>query len=151
HRAITRLVVNTNYVSFGPDSAAAFASNPAFDAATFEVWGPLLNGGRIEILDRDETLSAPTLRAAIAERRMTTMWLTSALFNQIVAEDPTALAPLHDLLVGGDAVNCGAARRLLAEAPPARLLNGYGPTENTTFSTWYDIRGVEATATTVPI
>ena len=151
HRAITRLVLNTDYMSLGAGDTVAFASNIAFDAATFEVWGALLNGARLEIFDRDEALLAETLGSEIARRGITTMFLTTALFNQIVAEDPSALTPLRQLLFGGEAVNCAAVRRLLAAGPPAHLLHVYGPTENTTFSTWYKVEEVEATATTVPI
>jgi amino acid adenylation domain-containing protein len=150
-RAVLRLVLNTNYVSLGPGDHVAQASNASFDAATFEIWGALLNGARLVGAAAEVVLSPPRLAAWLREQGITTLWLTTSLFNQVAREVPTAFATLRDLLVGGEALNAQCLREVLHAGAPQRLLNGYGPTENTTFSTWKLVREVAPEATTVPI
>ena len=136
HRAIVRLVRNTDYVDLGPDDRIACHSNVAFDAATFEIWGALLNGGAAVALDRDTMLSPDALARALAEQRISTLFLTTALFNRIALEKPDAFRGLDTLLFGGEAADAGAVRAVLEGPGPGRLLHVYGPTESTTFATW---------------
>ena len=151
HRAIVRLVVNTNYVAIGRDDVVAQVSNQAFDAATFEIWGALLNGAALAVIDRETCLSPRLLAQAIREHGLTTMFLTSALFNAVASLEPAAFAPLRQLLVGGDVVEPRWAAEILRCGAPARLLNGYGPTETTTFAAWYEIDEAAAAGATIPI
>jgi len=151
HRAITRLVLNTDYVQIQPHDVIGQLANTSFDAATFEIWGALLTGAQCVILDPDRALSIAGLRAEIVRTGVTTMFLTAALFNQFVSEDPASLASLRHLLVGGEVVDPGPVARVLAAAPPERLLNGYGPTETTTFATWMEVTRCDARDATVPI
>ncbi|MES1244667.1 MAG: amino acid adenylation domain-containing protein, partial [Acidobacteriota bacterium] len=151
HRAVLRLVLGTDYVALGPEDRIAQASNASFDAATFEIWGALLNGGCVVGVTRDELLSPADLAAALAERRITALFLTTALFNQVAREEPTAFAPVRSVMFGGEACDPQWPRRVLREGPPARLLHVYGPTESTTFATWHSIETVPADAWTVPI
>ncbi|MDB4955277.1 MAG: linear gramicidin synthase subunit [Myxococcales bacterium] len=150
HRSIARLVLDTNYVALGPSDCIAQASNTSFDAATFEVWGALLNGARLVGISKEDTLAPTVLATKIREHGITTMFLTTALFNQIVHHEPTAFQPLKQLLFGGELVDARAVREALRHAP-RRLLHVYGPTETTTFATWYEIKAVPEGATTVPI
>src|SRR5262249_27059995 len=122
---------------FGPDTVIAQIASPSFDATTFEVWGALLGGGRLAIVERDVLLSPADLAARFALERVTAMFMTVALFNQMVREAPRAFAGVRDLLVGGEALDPASVAALLAGAPPRRLLNGYGPTETTTFAAWH--------------
>lgn len=151
HRAIVRLVQNTNYVDLSTDDCIAHLSNVAFDAATFEIWGALLCGGRLAIGSQDVLMSSVELAAFLRKHGVTTLFLTTALFNQHVLEDPEVFAPLKQLLFGGETANPETVRKLLKHGRPRRLLNVYGPTECTTFSTWHLIEHVRADATTVPI
>ena len=151
HRAVTRLVMNTNYVLIGPHDVVAHASNPAFDAATFEIWGALLNGGRIAILSQESVLSPGNLEVAISEFRITTMFLTTALFNQIADHAPSILKSLKYLLFGGEACNPRCVSRVLAAGAPSRLLHVYGPTETTTFATWFPVKKIDESDATIPI
>ncbi|MCP4663284.1 MAG: amino acid adenylation domain-containing protein, partial [bacterium] len=159
-RAVVRLVFNTDYVDLGPDDRVAQASNTSFDAATFELWGALLHGGRLVGISKDEALELPALAAAIEERAITALFLTTALFNQVAREAPAALSRVRQLLFGGEAVDPRRVRELLAGAVgatdprgryPGRLLHVYGPTESTTFATWQEVREVAEGARTVPI
>ena len=150
-RGVTRLVINTNYLAFSPSTVIAQVSNVAFDAATFEIWGALLNGGRLEILEDETILRADRLAAAIAERGMTAMFMTTALFHQAARAKPDAFAGLQTLLVGGEVADPAAFRRVLDAGPRARLVHVYGPTEATTFASFHEVRSVPAGATSIPI
>lgn len=151
HRAITRLVRNTNYIHLNASDVMAQAASLAFDAATFEVWGALLNGARLEILPQEVVLAPAQLAQAIQRRGITTLFLTTSLFNLVASEEPSALKPLRTLLFGGEVADPAAVRAVLKHGRPKHLLNVYGPTETTTFATWHRIETLAASATTVPI
>ena len=151
HRGVVRLVRGTDYVALGAADRVAQASNASFDAATFEIWGALLNGGAVVGIGRDVALSPAGLADAIRERSITTLFLTTALFNAIARERPDAFQPLSTLLFGGELVDPAAVRRVLRAGGPRRLLHVYGPTENTTFSSWQRVDEVADDARTVPI
>ncbi|MGI9622272.1 MAG: amino acid adenylation domain-containing protein, partial [Acidimicrobiales bacterium] len=150
HRAIQRTVQGVDYAPLGSDTVMAMVSNPAFDALTFEVWGALLNGGTVQVFD-ENTVGDPTRFSQELRRRgVTTMFLTSTLANLVTAAVPDAFVTLETLMVGGEALDVDTMRSLL-RAGPARLVNGYGPTECTTFSAWYLIEELGEAARTVPI
>lgn len=139
-RSIARLVCGTDYVKLGPDDAISQVSNVSFDAATFEIWGAWLNGARLVSLPADTVLSAERLRTAIETHGVTTMFLTTALFNAHAASDPGMFGALRYLLFGGEAADRASIRRILdSGTPPAGLLNVYGPTETTTFATAWPV------------
>jgi amino acid adenylation domain-containing protein len=150
-RAVSRLVLGGGFVRLGPGERLAQAASISFDAATFEIWGALLTGAEVVGLPRDVTLAPQRLAAAIAGQAVTVLFLTTALFNQVAREAPDAFRPLSCLLVGGEAADPRWMQRVLEAGPPARLLNVYGPTESTTFATWYRIAEVAAGQETVPI
>jgi amino acid adenylation domain-containing protein len=151
HRGVVRLVRETNYVRLGPGARTGHVANISFDAATYEIWGALLTGAAVVVIPREVVLSPADLAGWIRERGVTSMFLTSALFTRMSREVPDAFATMSELLVGGEAVDPAAARAVLAGRPPRRLLNGYGPTESTTFATWHPIREVAEGAASVPI
>ncbi|HBL30253.1 MAG TPA: non-ribosomal peptide synthetase, partial [Acidobacteria bacterium] len=151
HRAIVRLVRETNYVHLGPGARLGHVANIGFDAATWEVWGALLTGGTVVVIPRETVLDPRAFATALQEQRVTSMFLTSSLFTRMAREVPDAFQHMSELLVGGEAVDPAAAQRVLAHRPPGRLLNGYGPTESTTFATWHPITDVPAAAAGIPI
>ena len=151
HRAILRLVTGTDYLQLGPTDRVGHMSNVAFDAATFEIWGPLLNGGTVVGIDQRTATSPDLLASQLRELGVTTLFVTTALFNRIAADRPDALATLRCVLFGGEAVDVGSVRRVLAAGGPDRLLHVYGPTESTTFATWHEIVAVPEGARTIPI
>ncbi|HSI57711.1 MAG TPA: amino acid adenylation domain-containing protein, partial [Ideonella sp.] len=138
HRAILRLVLDARYVDLSPAQAVLHAAPLGFDASTFEIWGALLNGGRC-VLYPDELPSGPGLARVIREEGVTTAWLTAALFNAVVDDDPLHLQGLQQLLTGGEALSVPHVRRALAALPGVQLINGYGPTECTTFTATHRI------------
>jgi amino acid adenylation domain-containing protein len=151
HRAINRLVFNTNYINLQPDDRVALASNSAFDAATFELWGALLHGACLVGISKEVALSPLDLAVTIREQGVTTMFLTTALFNQLAREAPGTFQSIRHLLFGGEAVDPHWVKTVLEHEPPERLLHVYGPTESTTFTTWYLVEEVTEAAKTVPI
>lgn len=150
-KAISRLVINTNYINIGIEDRIGQASNASFDAATFEIWGALLNGAMVVGISKETILTPESLAATILEQKITTLFLTTALFNQIARQKPETFAPLTNLLFGGEAVDVEAVRIIMAKGKPTRLLHVYGPTENTTFSTWYLIDQIDPKAISIPI
>ncbi|HEX2188169.1 MAG TPA: amino acid adenylation domain-containing protein [Longimicrobiaceae bacterium] len=150
NRAVARLVVGTDYVRLGPGDAVAHLANPAFDAATWEVWGALLNGARLVVVDRDDAISPARLRAVLRDRGVSALFLTTALFNTVAREAPDAFATVRHVLFGGEACDPAAVRRVLDAGAPERLLHVYGPTETTTFATWHPVAELPE-GRTVPI
>ncbi|HEV7808196.1 MAG TPA: amino acid adenylation domain-containing protein, partial [Solirubrobacteraceae bacterium] len=138
-RAVVRLVLNTNYVTLTPDDRVALASNFAFDAATFELWGALLNGACLVGVPREVALHPPALAAHLREQRISVIFLTTALFNQVADRAPGAFAPVRHVMFGGEPADPRRVRAVLAGGPPALLMNVYGPTETTTFATFFPI------------
>lgn len=152
-RAIVRLVRDTNYAQFGPATRAAVYSNPSFDASTLELWAPLLNGGTAVVVDKESVLDCGRLRQLLEHNRINVFWVTAGLFQELAGIDPGVFAGDRLVMTGGDAVNGDAARAVLAASAGTglRLLNGYGPTENTTFSTFYDLSKLDQDSLDVPI
>ncbi|MEL5260625.1 amino acid adenylation domain-containing protein [Serratia nevei] len=146
HQGITRLVRNNRYAAFDADDRIAFAANPAFDASTMEVWAALLNGGALVVIAPEVMMEAERLAAELQRHRITTLFLTTALFNQYVHSISGALAQLKYLISGGEKEDPGAYARLLQERGPVHLIHAYGPTETTTFATTARIERAEGEA-----
>src|SRR5262249_27295498 len=123
HRAVLRLVVDTDYVRLGPGDRVAQAANASFDAATFEIWGPLLAGGTTVLVAPEVVPRPAAFAAALRAEAIGTLFLTAALAHQAAREAPGAFATLETLVVGGEALDPAMMRCLLAADPPRRLLN----------------------------
>src|SRR5207249_3812419 len=122
----------------------------SFDASTFEIWAPLLNGARLVIVPPGKP-SLEELGRAIQRHRVTTLWLTAALFRHMVEHCCDALKGVRQLLSGGEVLPVAAVRTALQELKATRLINCYGPTENTTFTCCQPIRDLPPGAASVPI
>ncbi len=146
HHAINRLILETDYLRLGPGDRTAHLSNTAFDAVTFEVWGALLTGAALVVLPREVVLSPVALGAAFRRWKISASFLTVALFNEVMRQAPGSLGGVRTLLTGGEVLTPRWVREGLAQlesgGPRRRLLNGYGPTECTTYATTHDIRSV---------
>ncbi|NTX38935.1 amino acid adenylation domain-containing protein [Myxococcus sp. CA033] len=137
HRGVLRLVLNSNDVQLGPDDRVAQAATVAFDASTFEIWGALLNGAALVILEKDDVIDPAVLARRLRDERISALVLTTSLFNLVSRSEPSAFSRLRFVLIGGENADPSCINRVLSSGPPQRLVNGYGPTENTTASTWH--------------
>ncbi|HEU4883152.1 MAG TPA: amino acid adenylation domain-containing protein, partial [Longimicrobium sp.] len=151
HREILQLVVETDFVALGPGDRVAQASNASFDALAFEAWGALLNGATLVGIGRETLLAPAELRRVLRDERITTLYQTTALLNQLSREQPDIFAPLREVLFGGQAVDPGSLRRILAGGKPERLLHVYGPTETTAWCSFHDVQAVDDGALTVSV
>ncbi|SET96733.1 non-ribosomal peptide synthetase [Hymenobacter actinosclerus] len=147
HRSIIRLVRDTDYTRFDERLRVLQTGSLAFDAATFEIWGPLLHGGQLHLLSLESLLDTEHLRRSIREKGITQMWFTSSWFNQLADEQPDVFSGLEQVLVGGEALSARHLARVQQYCPQLQIINGYGPTENTTFS----VCGAVATPATAPV
>src|SRR5690606_5183495 len=116
--------------------------NPSFDAATFEIWGALLNGARLHLVDQPVLADPARLADELTQAGVTLVFLTTALFNRIAERAPQAFAGIGRVLTGGEAMQMRWIRAAAAACPTTRFANIYGPTETTTFATVFDIDDV---------
>src|SRR5689334_16261453 len=151
HYSVNRLVCNSDYVQVQSDDCIAQASNASFDAATFEIWGALLNGARLCIIPAPVVLSPVKFAAELQREKVTVLFLTTALFNQMAREAVMGFSGLRHLLFGGQAVEPQWVAQVLESGYAGRLLHVYGPTESTTYSTWEEVREVKKGARSIPI
>jgi amino acid adenylation domain-containing protein/non-ribosomal peptide synthase protein (TIGR01720 family) len=151
HRGVLRLVRGSSYVPFDRRAVFLLLAPVSFDASTFEIWGALLNGARCVVFP-DMLPTTELLGRVLADGGVTVLWLTASLFNAIVDDDPRVLAPVEQLLIGGEALSPSHVRRAYGALPNVRIVNGYGPTESTTFTCCYGIpRELPDELTSIPI
>lgn len=150
HRAVIRLVRETDYARFSSHDVFLQFAPISFDASTFEIWGALLNGAKL-VLYPPHFESLQQLGDVLARHQVTTLWLTAGLFHQVIEENPDILQPVKQLLAGGDALSVPHVARARELLPHCDLINGYGPTENTTFTCCYSVPSDWTPGRSVPI
>ncbi len=150
HRGVVRLVSNCSFVNLGPDEVILHLAPLSFDASTFELWGALLNGGKLVIVSAAHP-SLDDIAEAIRVNGVTTLWLTAGLFHLIVENRMDGFQPLRQLIVGGDVLSPPHVAKALNALPRCRIVNGYGPTENTTFTCCYTIPRTPPPSGAIPI
>ena len=151
NRAVARLVVNNRSLAFDSSIVMAQAASLGFDAATLEIWAPLLNGGKLVLIENETLFDPATLRTTLKDSGVTTMWLTASLFNRIADDIPDCFTPLKRLLVGGEALSPAHLQKVMTACPDLALVNGYGPTENTTFTCTHAITSQDIQTASIPI
>ncbi|HEY9032466.1 MAG TPA: amino acid adenylation domain-containing protein, partial [Pseudomonadales bacterium] len=150
-RGVCRLALNTSFVDVSTDDNIAHMCNIAFDATAFEIWTALLNGCTLVGITPETVLDPEAFAARIADKNVTIMVMTTALFNLYVSSNADMFANVRYLFVGGEALDPNRVRELLRASKPAHLMNGYGPTENACFTACHDIRELDDQAATVPL
>ncbi|HEX4726505.1 MAG TPA: non-ribosomal peptide synthetase, partial [Jatrophihabitans sp.] len=150
HRAVVRLISDPTFVRLGPGERVLQLAPVAFDASTLEIWGALLTGATL-VIAPPGPLGLPELADLLRTGRISVAWLTAGLFHQLVELDVQALAGVGQLLAGGDVLDPGAVRTALAARAGRPLVNGYGPTENTTFTTCHSLTAPDQVGAVVPI
>ncbi|HLP61372.1 MAG TPA: non-ribosomal peptide synthetase, partial [Candidatus Deferrimicrobium sp.] len=139
HRNVSRLVKNSDYIHFTPHDRLLPTGSPAFDITTFEIWGPLCNGAMLSLVSKDMILNAGKLKKVLVNHDITILHLIPQLFNQLAAGDSELFARLRCFLVGGDLVSSAYINALRKRYNHLKILHMYGPTENTTFSTYFPV------------
>jgi amino acid adenylation domain-containing protein len=150
HRAILRLVDGNDFASIAPGHTFLQLAPVGFDASTFEIWGPLLNGASLAVFPPGVP-SLGEIGAVLVRNRISTLWLTAGLFRLMVDEQMDSLRGVRQLLAGGDVLPVAQVRRVIEELPDCRLVNGYGPTENTTFTCCHTVLASDLEAPSIPI
>ena len=152
HRGVIRLIREREFMDIGETDRVVFASNSMFDAATWEIWASLGNGAGLVVISPEDLVDAGRLRARFEQTGVTRAFITTSLFNHLVRSDPTMFGSLVSVAVGGEPLNPAVMRTVLESgAAPTHLINVYGPTECTTYSTWGEIRHVPEDAQRIPI
>ena len=139
HRSVVRLVINNDFIEFSDQLRVLQTGAPVFDAVTFEMWGPLLNGGQLYLVDNNVILDAGPLGKVLKKYLINTLWLTSSLFNQLAQQHSDIFSTLNWLVVGGDVLAPRHIAGVKHKNKGLTIVNGYGPTENTTFSVCHRI------------
>ncbi len=151
HGALVRTFVDADYLEIRPGDRVMQGAGLSFDAAIFEVWGTLVNGGTVVGFERDVLLSTPDFARMLRERGIAVAFVTTQLFSRHVREMPDLFAGLRYVLFGGEQVDVGAVRACLEGGRPEHLVHMYGPTETAVFATAHGVDAVPADAWTVPI
>jgi amino acid adenylation domain-containing protein len=150
HRSIVRLVSNTDYCRFRPEEVMLQYAPISFDASTFEIWGALLNGATLVVMPPG-TCSLEMIGSAIREHGVTILWLPAGLFHLFVDERLEDLRPVRQLVAGGDVLSAQHVRAVLNSLPDTTVINGYGPTEGTTFTCCHRMAPGDSVPDAVPI
>ncbi|MFJ7330942.1 amino acid adenylation domain-containing protein [Streptomyces cyaneofuscatus] len=150
HRGIVRLVSDPTFVSLGPDAVIPQLASVFFDAAAFEIWGALLNGGTCVLYPSDH-IRLSELKRLVEQNGVTALFVTTALFNVIVDESPGALDSVQTILTGGEAHSLGHIERARKHYGDGKVVSVYGPTECSVFATYYPVRGSVQGTTALPI
>ncbi|HSV66550.1 MAG TPA: amino acid adenylation domain-containing protein, partial [Mycobacteriales bacterium] len=149
HRDVVALAFDRRFAN-GAHVRVLGHSPLAFDASTYELWVPLLNGGTVVMVPPGE-IDAHVLRRQVSDHRVTALWLTAGLFRMIVQDAPDCLTGVAEVWTGGDVVPAAAVRRVLTACPGLVVVDGYGPTETTTFATSYRMDDAAAVPDAIPI
>lgn len=139
NRNVVRLIKNTNFITFMRNDRFLQTGSIVFDACTFEIWGSLLNGYELYIIKKQDLLDPYILENYLIKNKITILWITAPLFDQLSEQNPKMFNTVRVLLTGGDVLSPKHINSVKEACPNLTIINGYGPTENTTFSTCYTI------------
>ncbi|MBZ5508013.1 MAG: amino acid adenylation domain-containing protein [Acidobacteriia bacterium] len=150
HRGVVRLVKNNWFCDLSGSQTFLQFAPISFDASTWEIWGALLNGARLAVCPSGAA-SLEELDTAIRKHHVSVLWLTAPLFHQLVNHAPHILKPVKTLLAGGDVLVPDGVVKALNFLEGGAVVNGYGPTENTTFTCCHPMRSADQVGVAVSI
>ncbi len=151
HHAVNRLVRNTNYIEINSSDNMAQIANNSFDATIFEIWGALLNGAKLILFPPEKILQIDLFVSQLQEKEISVIFITTALFNKVISFYPQAFSKLKYVLFGGEKAELKWVKEIYQKGCPQQLIHVYGPTENTTFSSWYGLKELSKNITNLPI
>lgn len=151
HRGIVHLVRDSNFVQHLPASPVmAHMTNLAFDVSTWEIYASLLQGGALVCIDRTTVLDPEAVLRTFRREHVRTAFMTPSLLKTYVQQSPALFAGLDMLCVGGEALRSNDIPSM-ETLRTGKIINGYRPTENTTFSTTFVLSKDEQYPNSVPI
>jgi len=151
HQAITGMILHSNNMSLLSTDRIAFTNNASFDVSTFDIYGALLRGARLVIFDKESILNPAELARGFVDEKITAAFMATTIFNQVATFAPNCFSAFRYLVFGGEAADVQVVRRVLEAGPPQNFMNGYGPTESTTYVTAFRISKVEPETDNIPI
>ncbi|BCE07341.1 non-ribosomal peptide synthetase [Bacillus paralicheniformis] len=151
HYSVIRVVQNTNYIDITEDDVILQLSNYSFDGSVFDIFGALLNGASLVMIEKEALLNINRLGSAINEEKVSVMFITTALFNMIADIHVDCLSNLRKILFGGERASIPHVRKVLNHVGRDKLIHVYGPTESTVYATYYFINEIDEKADTIPI
>lgn len=151
HANVINIVRQTNYISIQPSDKILQHSNMAFDGSVFDIFGALLNGASLVLIDQKAASDTLKISQTILEHKVSVMFITTALFNALTDTYPSVLKHMRKLLFGGERVSVEHVKRAFKEAGPGKIIHVYGPTETTVFSNFYPVDSVDENAFNIPI
>ncbi|WP_105981064.1 bacitracin non-ribosomal peptide synthetase BacC [Bacillus paralicheniformis] len=151
HYSAARVVKNTNYIDITEDDAILQLSNYSFDGSVFDIFGALLNGASLVLIEKETVLNTHELAEVIEKERVSVMFITTALFNTLADINIGCLAKLRKILFGGERASIPHVRKVLDHVGRDKLIHVYGPTESTVYATYYFINEIDEKADTIPI
>ncbi|TKI55482.1 amino acid adenylation domain-containing protein [Brevibacillus antibioticus] len=151
HFNVTRVIKTTNYIEITSDDTILQLSNFAFDGSTFDIFGALLNGAKLVLLDHETLLNMTGLLSQIKEQGVTIFFVTTALFNTLVDHNIESFSGVRKVLFGGERVSLRHVQKALAYMGKGALLHVYGPTESTVYATYHAVDEIDEALGTVPI
>lgn len=151
HRAVVRMVRNSNQVQATPRDRIAQVASPSFDAAIFEIWLALTNGATLVGMRREVLLGPAELIELLRRERISILILNTAYVHQIGRDAPDVLKGVRKVMFGGEAAEAGPIRNILRHVRPGTLVNSYGPAEGCVATTYYEILSVPEDRTVIPI
>jgi len=151
HQAITGMILHSNNMSLLSTDRIAFTNNASFDVSTFDIYGALLHGARLVIFDKESILNPAELARGFVDEKITAAFMATTIFNQVATFAPNCFSAFRYLVFGGEAADVQVVRRVLEAGPPQNFMNGYGPTESTTYVTAFRISKVEPETDNIPI
>jgi amino acid adenylation domain-containing protein len=140
HRNVIRLVKPCSYFPLHTDTVLLSTGSISFDATTIEFFGTLLNGSTLVLTSQDDLLDLSTLEDIVKTNGVNSLWMTASWFNSVVENNISFFEIISQLIVGGDVVSPKHTQKVFESNPSIKIVNGYGPTENTTFSATFDIQ-----------
>jgi bacitracin synthase 3 len=152
HRGVIRLVKNTNHTDVGPSHRMLQAANYAFDGSTYEIFGALLNSGTLYMIPKELLWSPEYLCRFVAENQITATFFTTSMFNKLVDTVPEIVTYFDKLHFGGEEGSLKHLRKALKYRKKRdSLVNGYGPTEGTTFCAYYVVDEIKDNMASLPV
>jgi amino acid adenylation domain-containing protein len=127
HRNVAALIMaGAGAYGFGPADTWTLFHSYAFDFSVWELWGPLLTGGRVVVVDHDTSRSPEEFAELLATERVTVLSQTPSAFHQLPVRDDYGL---RYVFLGGEALEPGRLSSWWDRGP--ELVNMYGITETT--------------------